>query len=185
MKPTRFWSILVLLGLFAGMVAVPSGAAQTATPREETLKIAIKNRIEDPTNFNITNWAVDRSGTGLHQLAYEYFFYDNLQTGEYIPWLAESFEYSADFTSLNVKLRDGVTWNDGKPFTPEDVVFTYDTMRENPTMSWADVASKLVTSVEKVDNLTVKFNLTEANPRFHLNREAFPAVGIWGGITIL
>ncbi|MEA2511689.1 MAG: peptide/nickel transport system substrate-binding protein [Thermomicrobiales bacterium] len=185
MKPTRFWSILVLLGLFAGMVAVPSGAAQTATPREETLKIAIDSRIEDPTNFNITNWAVNRSGTGLHQLAYEYFFYDNLQTGEYIPWLAESFEYSADFTSLNVKLRDGVTWNDGKPFTPEDVVFTYDTMRENPTMSWADVASKLVKSVEKVDNLTVKFNLAEANPRFHLNREAFPAVGIWGGITIL
>ena len=29
------------------------------------------------------------------------------------------------------------------------------------------------------------FNLTDANPRFHLNREAFPAVGIWGGITIL
>jgi hypothetical protein len=35
--------------------------------------------------MNITNWAVNRSGTDLHQLAYEYFFYDNLQTSEYIP----------------------------------------------------------------------------------------------------
>jgi len=31
----------------------------------------------------------------------------------------------------------------------------------------------------------VRFNLTAPNPRIHENREAFPAVGIWGGITIL
>ena len=46
----------------------------------------------------MTNWSADRSDTGLHQVAYEYFFYYNLQTGEYIPWLAESYEYNADFT---------------------------------------------------------------------------------------
>jgi peptide/nickel transport system substrate-binding protein len=42
-----------------------------------------------------------------------------------------------------------------------------------------------VESVEKVDDLTVKFNLKQASPRYHLNREAFPGVGIWGGVTIL
>jgi peptide/nickel transport system substrate-binding protein len=42
-----------------------------------------------------------------------------------------------------------------------------------------------VASVEKVDDLTVTFNLASPNPRFHLYREGFPAVGIWGGITIL
>jgi hypothetical protein len=35
-----------------------------------------------------------------------------------------------------------------------------------------------------VDDLNITFNLTTSNPRYHLNREAFPAVGIWGGITI-
>ena len=75
----------------------------------------------------MTSWTgQDRSTTGLHQFDYEYFFYQNLQTGEYIPWLAKSYEYNADFTSLTVKLRDGVTWNDGQPFTADDVVFTYD-----------------------------------------------------------
>ncbi len=185
MKPKLILPILATFSLILASAFVPNTAAQTEPTREETLKIAIDGRIEDPTNFNITSWSVARSKTGLHQVAYEYFFYNNLQTGEYIPWLAESFQYNEDYTALDVKLREGVTWNDGEPFTPEDVVFTYDTMRDNPTMAWAEEANKRVESVEVIDDLTVRFNLFEANPRFHLNREAFPGVGIWGGITIL
>jgi peptide/nickel transport system substrate-binding protein len=52
-------------------------------------------------------------------------------------------------------------------------------------MSWAAEASNAVASVEKIDDLTVTFNLASPNFRFHLYREGFPAVGIWGGITIL
>jgi peptide/nickel transport system substrate-binding protein len=185
MKLHKLWSIVVLFSLLATAAFVPSGAAQTEPDRSEILKIAINGRIQDPSNMNMTNWSADRANTGLHQVAYEYFFYYNLQTGEYVPWLAESYKYSPDFTSMTVKLRDGVTWNDGEPFTPEDVIFTYDIMRKNPSMSWAVEASAAVKSVEKVDDLTVKFNLTSPNPRFHLYREAFPAVGVWGGITIL
>lgn len=160
--------------------APPGGAA-----RNETLNVAVSGRIADPTNLNIYAPGVSRSGTGLHQVGYEYLFYYNLQTGEFIPWLAESYEYNDDFTALTVKLRDGVTWSDGEPFTADDVVFTYDLLRENPGMVWAEEANKRVASVEKVDDLTVQFNLAEPSPRFHQNREAFPAVGIWGGITIL
>jgi peptide/nickel transport system substrate-binding protein len=52
-------------------------------------------------------------------------------------------------------------------------------------MTWAAEVVKNVASVEAADDLTVTFNLTGSNPRYHFNREAFPAVGIWGGITIL
>ncbi|HSH82850.1 MAG TPA: ABC transporter substrate-binding protein, partial [Herpetosiphonaceae bacterium] len=167
----------------AATAAGSTGAAVTAA-RNETLNIGIGGRISDPTNFNLYAGG-DRSGTGLHQVAYEYFFYRNLQTGEYIPWIAESYEYSDDFETITVQLREGVTWNDGEPFTTEDVVFTYDLLRENPGMTWAEEANKRVESVEAVDERTVRFNLTAPNPRVHENREAFPAVGIWGGISIL
>ena len=178
-------SLLVLLGLLTIANAAPSGAAQEEPAREEILKIAISEPIQDPTNMNMTNWSADRALTGLHQVAYEYFFYNNLQTGEFIPWLAESYEYSADNTSMSVKLRDGVTWSDGEPFTADDVVFTYDLLAKNTGMGNSAEVTKAVKSVEKVDNLNVKINLVTANPRFHLNREAFPAVGIWGALTIL
>jgi peptide/nickel transport system substrate-binding protein len=185
MRRKQLWSIVGLVCLLIGMSA-GSAWAQTAPARNETLKIAIGARIEDPTNFNFENpTGASRSDTGLHQFVYEYFFYYNLQTGEFIPWLATDYKYSADYSSITVHLRDGVTWNDGQPFNADDVVFTYDLYRKNQTLVWAKEATDAVASVDKIDNLTVKFNLTHPNPRFHLTREAFPAVGIWGGATIL
>ncbi len=58
------------------------------------------------------------------------FVFDTLiwkdSTGAYIPWLAQSWERSADGTEYRFVLRDGVTWQDGQPLTAEDVVFTFD-----------------------------------------------------------
>jgi peptide/nickel transport system substrate-binding protein len=174
---------LLFLLLILAFAMQPVMAQEVA--REEKLIIAVGGQIEDPTNLNIYAPGVSRSGTGLHQMIYEYFFYQNLQTGEYVPWLAESYEYNDDFSAIAVKLRDGIKWSDGEPFTTEDVVFTYETLLVNPGMTWAAEVAKNVESVVAADDLTVTFNLLVSNPRFHLNREAFPGVGIWGGITIL
>jgi peptide/nickel transport system substrate-binding protein len=177
---------VALLALLLGVSALgPALAAQDAeVAREETFKVAIGQQLTDPTNLNLYA-GVSRSNTGLHQVVYEYLFYNNLQTGEFTPWLAESYEYNEDYSALTVHLRDGVTWSDGEPFTSADIVFTYDLLRANPAMEWANEANGAVASVEAPDPLTAVFNLTTPSPRFHLFREAFPAVQIWGGLTIL
>ena len=41
------------------------------------------------------------------------------------PWLAESWTESADHLTYTLKLRNGITFSDGVPFTSADVVFTY------------------------------------------------------------
>src|ERR1700719_1743090 len=43
-----------------------------------------------------------------------------------VPDLAESWSWSEDGTELTFKLRDGVKWHDGKPFTAADVKCTWD-----------------------------------------------------------
>ena len=43
---------------------------------------------------------------------------------KFMPWTAESHEYNADGTELTIKIRKGVEWSDGTPFTAKDVVFT-------------------------------------------------------------
>lgn len=48
----------------------------------------------------------------------------NRATQEIEPGLAESWTISPDNKTFTVKLRDGVTWSDGTPFTSADVVFT-------------------------------------------------------------
>lgn len=53
--------------------------------------------------------------------------FDNLVTrdndGKIVPQIATAWEYASD-TELVLEIREGVTFHDGKPLTPEDVVFS-------------------------------------------------------------
>jgi peptide/nickel transport system substrate-binding protein len=98
------------------------------------------------------------------------------------PALATEWEWSADNLQLTMKLRDGVTFHDGKPFTANDVVFTYKLMvRNDPFPAVRDVtlikgaaeykdgSSDELSGVEAVDDHTVRFTLTSPSNVFLLN----------------
>jgi peptide/nickel transport system substrate-binding protein len=61
-----------------------------------------------------------------------------------VPDLAESWAWSPDATALTFKLRHGVRFHDGKPFTAADVKCTFDLvlgtgetrLRKNPRRAW-------------------------------------------------
>jgi peptide/nickel transport system substrate-binding protein len=61
-----------------------------------------------------------------------------------VPDLATSWSWSEDKTELTFKLRQGVKWHDGKPFTANDVKCTFDlltgkskdSLRKNPRQDW-------------------------------------------------
>ena len=61
-----------------------------------------------------------------------------------VPDLASEWSWSEDGTVLTFKLRQGVKWHDGKPFTAKDVKCTWDLLqgrgteklRINPRKSW-------------------------------------------------
>src|ERR687884_1237316 len=57
---------------------------------------------------------------------YEPLIYINpLKNNEETPMLADSYEWNADKSAMTFTIRDGATWNDGKPFTADDVAFTF------------------------------------------------------------
>jgi len=70
------------------------------------------------------------------------------------PELAESWRWSEDRTTLTFKLRQGVRWHDGKPFTSADVKCTFDTLmgksqqkfRQNPRKAWYDEVAEVTTN---------------------------------------
>jgi peptide/nickel transport system substrate-binding protein len=63
---------------------------------------------------------------------------------------------------VTMPLRDGVTWSDGVPFTADDVVFTWQLMANQQSGFQTPVEDK-IKSVDKVDDLTVRFTYFSAN----------------------
>ncbi len=59
--------------------------------------------------------------------------YDGLtryDRGALLPALAERWTISEDGRTVRFELRDDVTWHDGKPFTSDDVAYTYSLMQD-------------------------------------------------------
>ena len=59
-----------------------------------------------------------------------------------VPELATGWSWSEDGTELNFKLREGVKWHDGKPFTAADVKCTYDLLTGKARRSCASTIAK-------------------------------------------
>jgi peptide/nickel transport system substrate-binding protein len=80
-----------------------------------------------------------------------------------------------DLTSITWKLKEGVLWSDGTPFTAEDVAFTWEYC-VNPESGCSSAASfEGVENVEAVDDLTVKITYDAPRP--------YPYVAFVGQLT--
>lgn len=113
---------------------------------------------DEPKTLNIfkagDKWSIEVIG----------WFFESLYTREplthkVIPWVAEDYpEFSGNVATI--KLRKGVTWDDGTPLTANDVKFTADIILgfKIPRFysDW-----EFVEKVEVVDDYTVKFYLKE------------------------
>ena len=141
-------------------------------PRNETLVLTPWG--DQPAQLaNIDNWHPYLTPTVTHQrdvmqfTINEMLFYTNLNTGELIPWQAESYENAADFMSSTIKLREGVEWADGTPFSSADVKFTLETLRDAPAQIPASaIFNEWVDTVDAPDPLTVVIHYKKPAPRF-------------------
>lgn len=90
-----------------------------------------------------------------------------------VPELAESWTYNPDNTQLTFKLRQGVKWHDGKPFTSADVKCTWDALaghvaedkaiiRKNPRKLWYSNLKEVKTN----GDFEVTFVLGRPQPSF-------------------
>ncbi|GLR89277.1 peptide ABC transporter substrate-binding protein [Bradyrhizobium iriomotense] len=70
---------------------------------------------------------------------------------------------AADGKSVTWKLKPGVKWHDGKPFTADDVVFNWEYAKD-PATSALTIATYRDITVEKVDDLTVRIVFNKPTP---------------------
>ncbi|WP_407268812.1 ABC transporter substrate-binding protein [Radiobacillus sp. PE A8.2] len=113
-------------------------------------------------NFN--PFSTNATG-GTNGLIYQSLWYFDSVSGDEFPVLATEFEWTNDNTTLVATLREGVTWSDGEAFDADDVVFTFDILKEYPAADTSGIWQQ-VTSIEKQGDYSVAFNFDAPNVPF-------------------
>ena len=113
-------------------------------------------------------------GIGQKDLDGARIFYEPLGAydpdGRLVPILAaripslENGDVARDGRSVVWRLKRNVTWHDGKPFTADDVVFTWEFVSDPATASVSSGVYKEVSKVEKIDAHAVRIVFHEPNP---------------------
>ncbi len=95
----------------------------------------------------------------------------------FIPALAKEWSYNETENAYTFKLQQNARWHDGEPFTPEDVAFTIEYMKEHPDPFVTIIGASGVSRTEIINDHTVKL---------HLESEYAPFLNdIAGTMTIL
>lgn len=121
--PRRFRWLLCFVGLLV-LPLVPGGPVVAQEPATRSLKVAIKGFENNITPFTVS-FQANPATNDLQQLVYDSLFWSQAKSDPE-PWLAERAEPAEDGRVWTVTLRDDVTWQDGKPFGPADVQFSFD-----------------------------------------------------------
>jgi peptide/nickel transport system substrate-binding protein len=92
--------------------------------------------------------------------------------GEFIPVLIaeiptlENGGLSEDGMSVTYKLKEGIVWSDGEPFTAEDVQFTFEWVTNTETSATTIATYEVIESIDVIDDLTAQVNFKAPNPEW-------------------
>ena len=150
-------------------LALTMSMAVTAMPfgvsAEETDKTVVRINMEsEPDNLDPWLSAASDTEAVFHNVFEGLVLFD--ETGALIPGLAESWDISDDGLTYTFHLRDDVTFHNGKAFSAEDVVYTYESLSGLGGEEALSSKFKNLTSVEAVDDYTVTMTLAEADAAF-------------------
>ncbi|MBB5953757.1 peptide/nickel transport system substrate-binding protein [Saccharothrix tamanrassetensis] len=159
------------LGLLAGVTAVgapvlsscggggtSTGAGQSGGAGKPlaTLKVGAPHQVTDSEPGNPLTSSI---GATLLVLRHVYDSLMVLDNGEYRYQLAESVEPNADATAWTIRLREGVTFHDGKPLKAADVVHSLRTVGSKPSNRASVYGVVDLANMSAVDDRTVKVPL--------------------------
>jgi peptide/nickel transport system substrate-binding protein len=133
------FSWLIALAAVCALLAACGGSSKSSSTSSSTPastgKIGGKLVIDNESgstwtcHFNPFNPAVNITSVGF---VYESLEPVNiLQNGRTTPWLATGSQWSNGYRVLTFTIRNGVNWSDGRPFSANDVVYTFNAMKHD------------------------------------------------------
>lgn len=76
--------------------------------------------------------------------------------------LASNYSLSKDLTNVTFDIRKDVKWSDGQVFDANDIVYSFNLVKNNPELDQSGINSRVI-STKKINDYRVRFQLTEPN----------------------
>ena len=157
---------LLALGSMAGVAAIlgPARANDLYGPKAAGAKSGGSlnmGLLVEPPGLDPFHQAAD-ARIRLTVLIYQGLFYES-PDGSATPLLAEGFDLSSDRLVYTVRLRKGVKFHTGQPMTAKDVAYSYNYIRDPKNGSPGAGDFAMITSVEAIDDATVKISISAPN----------------------
>ena len=147
---------------FTGMAALAAstalmlGTPALADKASNTLNVAFAAEPEPLDTYKIAG----RQGLILARHIYDGLLYKNLDTGEIVPALAESWEFTGPLT-MEFTLRQGVKFHNGADFTAADVVETLNTVITPEYGTRYSISVDWIDNVEMLGDYKVRINMSK------------------------
>jgi peptide/nickel transport system substrate-binding protein len=143
------------LGACSGSTATSGGGDSTLVIEDDP--VSPLTRDFNPFDTNDTAALVNATA-----LVYEPLLQFNVMKPNTVyPWLAKSYAFSEGGKTLTFTLRPNEKWSDGKPFTSQDVAFTFNLMKKNKAINTNGIQP---TSISTPNATTVVLNF--ATPQY-------------------
>jgi peptide/nickel transport system substrate-binding protein len=182
MRRALAFAVLVGVGatVWAGFGTAGGKKVQKAAA---TTSVTISNEQGTTWTCGFSPFNGDVNSLSFGPVYEELVFVNGLKSGATTNWLASSYKWSNGNKTLTFTIRSGVKWTDGKPFSADDVIFTYKLLKKFPALDLnADWA--VLKSVSKQGNKVVFNFKTSAVPYFYYIGAQTPIVAkhIWSSI---
>ncbi len=121
--------------------------------------------------------ATDAYASNIDEYIYESLLKRDEKTMELVPVLAEGWEISDDHLQYLFHLKKNIRWQDGQPFTAQDILFSFERIKD-PKVDAAHLRNYYqdIERLEIIDDYTV---------RYHYRIPYFKALEFCGGIPIV
>lgn len=125
----------------------PAATEAAAAPKKDTLIIAVE---QEGNDFDPQSSGVAFQSSSIIRNVYETLIRNNAD-GTVYGDLATSWEWINDGMAIDFKLREGVTFSNGEPFTADDVIYTYQVRYPTSSMGKSETVFDFA-NMEKVND---------------------------------